>query len=98
VNGPGGIRLIKTNETSNDLYLDAFYFTVSTMFLVGFGDITPKYTGEVAYTILMVVIGFTLCAGVVANLVPLYSAHSFVRQKYENQVCCPFVGCLVVLQ
>jgi hypothetical protein len=110
VNGPGGVARA-TNESGSERYLDAFYFVVTTMFLVGFGtsltsfpsasqplvyhhqyllgwigDIAPKYSSEVAYTILVVIIGFTLCAGIVANLVPLYAHHAFVRQKYENQV------------
>lgn len=64
-------------------YVLTMYMYTSVLVI---GDITPKYTGEVAYTILVVIIGFTLCAGIVANLVPLYAHHSFVRQKYENQV------------
>ncbi len=54
------------------LYNAAFYFTVTTMVTVGYGDITAKNLGERIFCIFLMFFGvftFTFGTGIIASII-----------------------------
>jgi Trk-type K+ transport system membrane component len=59
----------------NRVYLTTFYFTVTTITTVGYGDIDIVTKGEKIFCILMMVIGviaFSLAMGSLTNIIENY--------------------------
>jgi hypothetical protein len=57
------------------LYIVSFYFTVTTIVTVGYGDITPKNSGERVVCILLMIIGvisFSIGTGVLSSIIANY--------------------------
>jgi predicted membrane channel-forming protein YqfA (hemolysin III family) len=50
-------------------WLDAFYFSVVSLTTVGYGDFTPKTDAGKLITVLFLIIGIGLMAGLINNLV-----------------------------
>lgn len=56
---------------SFELYLTSFYFTITTITTVGYGDISGKTKGEKFYCALMMVFGvlsFSFASGALASI------------------------------
>ena len=56
----------------NELYVIAFYYTVTTTVTVGYGDITPKNLGERIFCILLMLIGiisFSFLQGTLTSII-----------------------------
>jgi len=55
-----------------DLYLTSFYFTITTMTTVGYGDISGTNTGERIICCLLMIMGvlfFTYTSGAITNII-----------------------------
>jgi hypothetical protein len=60
-----------------DLYVTSFYFTVTTIVTVGFGDITAKNSGEKIICIFLMLIGvisFSFATGSLSSIIANYDA------------------------
>ena len=56
----------------SELYLTSFYFTVTTIVTVGYGDITPISMGEKIICIILMVMGviaFSFTTGSLASII-----------------------------
>jgi len=56
----------------HELYVIAYYYTVTTTVTVGYGDITPKNEGERVFCILLMIIGiisFSLLQGTITSII-----------------------------
>ena len=67
-------------------YLEALYFAATTMACVGYGDITPQNTNEVALTMLMELSGFLCIGGFIALTVPLLAQSTEREFTQQDQI------------
>lgn len=84
------------------LYNAAFYFTVTTMVTVGYGDITAKNLGERIFCIFLMFFGvftFSFGTGIIASIIQNYDQQKSQQkiklanvnqlyQKYDNIDSC----------
>ena len=57
------------------LYIISLYFTVTTIVTVGYGDITPKNSGERIICVLLMLIGvisFSIGTGILSSIIANY--------------------------
>jgi len=60
-----------------DLYLTAFYFTVTTLVTVGYGDISAYSSPEKLFSIALMLLGvvsFSLTTGTIASIISSYDS------------------------
>jgi len=60
-----------------DLYISAFYFTVTTLVTVGYGDITAYSKEEKLFSIALMLLGvvsFSLSTGTIASIISSYDS------------------------
>jgi Ion channel len=73
------------DATDVALYISAFYFTVTTVVTVGYGDITAVNSGEKAICILLMLIGviaFSFGTGALSSIIANYdSSQARVKEK-----------------
>ncbi len=86
IEGPGKSSI---SSTSPDIvYLEAFYWTVTTLTTIGYGDITPIYPVQYFYVIIVMLIGAALYGFIIGNIANIISnidiAKSQFRDKVEN--------------
>jgi len=70
------------------LYITSFYFTVTTIVTVGYGDITPKNTGERIICMLLMITGvisFSIGTGILSSIIANYdSALAKLEEKMST--------------
>ena len=68
-----------------ELYITAFYFTVTTLVTVGYGDITPYSVEEKALCIFLMLIGivsFSFTTGTLASIITsIDSQEAHLKEK-----------------
>ena len=73
------------NESNFKIYISSFYFTVTTVTTVGFGDMTAKTTLEQVFVcglMLLGVIGFSFATGSLSSILSnLDSADAKLKEK-----------------
>ena len=62
--------------------LDSFYFSVTTLTTVGFGDPAPATAPGKIFTILYIFVGL----GVIGGFINVLAKHTFARQKARGSV------------
>ncbi len=62
------------DSSDNELYSVAFYFTVTTIVTVGYGDVTPKNTGERAFCTILMLIGVISFSFITSTLTSIISS------------------------
>ena len=75
------------DDSNWELYVSSYYFTVTTITTVGFGDITPETNLEkilVAFLMLAGVISFSFAAGSLSSILSnLDTANAAMKQKVQ---------------
>ena len=70
-----------------ELYVTSYYFTVTTIMTVGYGDITAQSLGEKLLAILLMLIGviaFSFATGSISNMIAnADTAEDKLRQKMD---------------
>lgn len=68
-----------------DLYMTSFYFTVTTVLTVGYGDITAYSIGEKFFCIFLMLVGvlsFSFATGALSSIITSYdSKEAELREK-----------------
>ena len=79
------LRYDLIDESNYKIYVSAFYFTVTTITTVGFGDMSPKTTNErifVSCLMMLGVIGFSFATGSLSSILQnLDSADYKLKEK-----------------
>ncbi|OQX29676.1 MAG: hypothetical protein B0D92_02550 [Spirochaeta sp. LUC14_002_19_P3] len=74
--------------TPNSIYLEAYYWTVTTLTTIGYGDITPETSTQFIYTIVVMLIGAALYGFIIGNIANIIAnidvAKSKFRERMEN--------------
>ena len=68
--------------------LDSFYFSVTTLTTVGFGDPAPATAAGKIFTILYIFVGL----GVIGGFINVLAKHTFARQRRRASVSEPQEG------
>ena len=68
------------------IYIAAFYFTLTTMTSVGYGDIVTRSNTERIYTILLEFVGAIVFAMIIANLTSIVSSMDMNARKTAEQL------------
>lgn len=70
---------------NSDLYLTSFYFCVTTVLTVGYGDISATNNGEKIICILLMLVGvvsFSFATGALASIISSYdSKEAILKEK-----------------
>ena len=68
-----------------DLYIASYYFTVTTITTVGYGDISATQTTERCIAILMMIFGvvaFSFATGTLSSILQSFDAsHAYLKEK-----------------
>jgi hypothetical protein len=71
---------------AGDKYIASFYFVITCITTVGFGDVTPQTTGERVFVLCLMVCGaisFTFAAGAISSIL---SQLDSVDQKFKEKI------------
>ena len=73
------------DAANSELYVTAFYFTVTTLVTVGYGDITAYSFEEKIFTIFLMLLGvvsFSFATGTIASIITSYdSQEAMLKEK-----------------
>ena len=72
------------NLTTN--YIDAVYWTVTTLTTVGYGDTTPASTNEKLYAILTMIFGYSFFGYLIGSFAGILSKKDPIREKYNENL------------
>lgn len=64
------------------LYLRALYWTITTLTTVGYGDITPRDSGQLAYAMVVMVLGAAMFGYVIGNVANLLANADTLRTQH----------------
>jgi hyperpolarization activated cyclic nucleotide-gated potassium channel 2 len=69
---------------NSELYVTAFYFTVTTLVTVGYGDITAYSFEEKVFAIFLMLLGvvsFSFATGTIASIITSYDSQEAVLKE-----------------
>ena len=67
-------------------YLRAFYWTITTLTTIGYGDITPSSKYQIIYTIFVEIIGAGLYGFIIGNIANLIANIDIARAQHRNKL------------
>eukprot|EP00614_Pseudopedinella_elastica_P009436 CAMPEP_0172599062 /NCGR_PEP_ID=MMETSP1068-20121228/19154_1 /TAXON_ID=35684 /ORGANISM="Pseudopedinella elastica, Strain CCMP716" /LENGTH=747 /DNA_ID=CAMNT_0013399195 /DNA_START=167 /DNA_END=2406 /DNA_ORIENTATION=+ len=74
------------SESVGSIYLSSFYFCLTTMTSVGYGDITPRNNGERTYVIVVEFVGAIVFGMIIASLTSVVSTMDSNARKTAEQL------------
>lgn len=77
---------IKPEYSAPENYLRAFYWVITTFATIGYGDITPTNIPQIAYTILVEIIGVGMFGYMIGNIASLLANLDIARSKYQEKI------------
>lgn len=67
-------------------YIDALYWTVSTMTTVGYGDITPVTSLERLYAIITMIFGYSFLGYLIGSFASILTKKDPIKEKYTQNM------------
>lgn len=67
-------------------YVDALYWTISTMTTVGYGDITPVTSLERIYAIITMIFGYSFFGYLIGSFASILTKQDPIREKYNQNM------------
>ncbi len=77
---------IKPEYNAAENYLRAFYWVITTFATIGYGDITPLNVPQIAYTIVIEIIGVGMFGYMIGNIASLLANLDIARSKYQEKI------------
>jgi voltage-gated potassium channel len=67
-------------------YLRALYWTITTLTTVGYGDLTPETDGQIAYTMMVMLLGVGVYGYVIGNVASLLANIDVAKSHYLEKM------------
>lgn len=77
---------IRPDYSAPENYLRAFYWVITTLATIGYGDITPMNVPQIAYTIVVEIIGVGMFGYMIGNIASLLANIDIARSKYQEKI------------
>jgi CRP-like cAMP-binding protein len=79
---------ITLNQSSADTYLQAFYWTITTLTTIGYGDISPDLAvkGQVIFTIITQLLGAGMYGFIIGNISNLIANMDIAKSAHKEKV------------
>lgn len=77
---------VKEGYSAAENYLRAFYWVITTFATIGYGDITPNNIPQIAYTIVVELIGVGMFGYMIGNIASLLANLDIARSKYQEKI------------
>lgn len=84
----GWLAIVKADPLKSDFenYVDAFYWCVTTLTTVGYGDITPVGVIQKMYTILIEIMGVGVYGYLIGNIASILAKKDPARMHYQENI------------
>lgn len=67
-------------------YIEAFYWTITTLTTIGYGDITPDGTGQTIFVIFIEILGAGMYGLVIGNIANLIANIDIAKTQYKEKL------------
>ncbi|MCK5736430.1 MAG: ion transporter [Spirochaetaceae bacterium] len=88
IGGVGEYTTTSAYTSNGAVYLEAFYWTVTTLTTIGYGDITPSNPVQFIYVIFIMLLGAAIYGFIIGNIANIIAnidvAKSQFREKIDN--------------
>ncbi len=85
IGGPGEYQ--NNPEVSNgEVYLKAFYWTVTTLTTIGYGDITPSEPVQYFYVIVVMLMGAAIYGFIIGNIANIIANIDVAKSQFREKV------------
>lgn len=85
IGGPGKYTNAELNS-NGEIYLEAFYWTVTTLSTIGYGDITPDNPIEFIYVILIMLMGAALYGFIIGNIASIIANIDVAKSQFQKKM------------
>ncbi len=69
---------------SQQTYLEAIYWAVTTLTTIGYGDITPESPNEMMFAIVIMIVGFLMMGYLIGNIASILNKSDPLRAQYAE--------------
>lgn len=72
--------------SQRDQYIRAFYWTVTTLTTIGYGDITPQTNSQIVFVVMIEILGAGMYGLIIGNIANLISNIDITKAQYREKV------------
>lgn len=80
----GWLALQESSDVTG--YLRAFYWSITTLTTVGYGDITPKTDAQTVYTMMVMMLGVGVYGLIIGNIANMLAKIDMVKARYTEKI------------